>query len=71
MAIMELIDRPVVEIEKVNEEEAQEEGERPIGVYSVRWDGRDGAGRPLASGLYIYQLRAGGREQTRKLLLLR
>jgi len=41
------------------------------GVYTVHWDGRDAEGRAAASGLYIYQLRAGERTQRRKLLLLR
>ena len=41
------------------------------GVYTVHWDGRDAGGRAAASGLYIYQLRAGARTESRKLLLLR
>jgi len=49
------------------------EGVREAGTYEVRWDGRDGAGRELASGVYLYQLRTGDGQQveTRKLLLLR
>ena len=35
------------------------------------WDGRDGAGRPLASGVYLCRLTAGGQTATRRLLLLR
>ena len=46
-------------------------GHRSAGRYVLHWDGRDGQGRPLASGLYLYQLRAGSERQTRKLLLLR
>ena len=41
------------------------------GPHQTRWDGRDDAGRTVASGIYLYQLRAGAREMTRKLLLLR
>ena len=41
------------------------------GFHSVEWDGRDDAGRPLASGPYLYRLRAGPYEGVGKLLLLR
>ena len=44
---------------------------RDAGSYAVRWDGRDGADRELASGVYFYRLRAGDEVETRKLLLLR
>ena len=46
-------------------------GHRSAGRYVLHWDGRDGQGRLLASGLYLYQLRAGSERQTRKLLLVR
>ncbi|MEW6749770.1 MAG: T9SS type A sorting domain-containing protein [Candidatus Latescibacterota bacterium] len=46
-------------------------GERPSGRYAVQWDGRDGRGRALASGVYLYRLRAGAQEQSRKLLLVK
>jgi enediyne biosynthesis protein E4 len=46
-------------------------GVREAGTHTVSWDGKDGQGRALASGVYLYRLRAGGQEQTRKLLLLR
>ena len=41
------------------------------GSHRVAWDGRDDAGRELASGVYIYSLRVGNRSEARKLLLLR
>ena len=41
------------------------------GTFSVRWDGRDQAGRAVTSGVYLYQLRAGDYTEVRKLLLLR
>jgi len=49
------------------------EGARETGTYTVHWDGRDDSGRALASGVYLYRLRAGDGKQveTRKLLLLR
>jgi len=28
----------------------------PAGFYSVRWDGRDAAGRGVGNGLYFYRL---------------
>lgn len=46
------------------------QGPRPAGTYMVRWDGKDAYGRELASGLYLYRLRAGQQLETRKLLLL-
>lgn len=46
-------------------------GEQPPGVHTVSWDGRDGGGESLASGIYIYRLSAGTFVQTRKMLLLR
>ena len=51
-------------------------GLRQAGTYALRWDGRDDAGRRLASGVYLYRLEAaavtGNRiVQTRKLLLIR
>ncbi len=41
------------------------------GSYSVLWDGRDQAGQAVASGLYIYHLRAGRFTQTRKMLIVK
>lgn len=41
------------------------------GYQALEWDGRDDAGKPLASGVYFYQLAAGGQEVTRRLVLLR
>ena len=44
---------------------------REAGSHAVRWDGRDDQGQPLAGGVYLYRLRAGGQMQVRKLLLLK
>jgi hypothetical protein len=41
------------------------------GRYRVTWDGRDGAGNEVASGMYIYRLSAGTDVMTKRLMLLR
>ncbi len=38
----------------------------PAGEHAVRWDGGDENGAPLASGLYLYRVTAGGQTQMRK-----
>ncbi len=42
-----------------------------VGWHEVTWRGMDGAGRPVASGLYFYRMRVGGFSATKKLLLLK
>lgn len=46
-------------------------GWHAAGHYTARWDGRNDTGVRLATGVYIYRLRAGEQVQVRKLLLLR
>lgn len=41
------------------------------GLHTVRWDGRDDAGRPVCSGVYIYRLETGRQTASRKMILLR
>ncbi len=41
------------------------------GFHSVRWDGKDRNGRPVASGVYLYQIQAGEFSQVRKMSLIR
>ncbi len=48
-----------------------EEGVREAGPHTVRWDGRDGNGRPVSPGVYFGVLRAGPETRTRKLVLTR
>jgi len=47
------------------------DGWREAGPQAVRWDGRDEAGVPSASGAYLYVLEAGGRRVARTMTLLR
>jgi flagellar hook assembly protein FlgD len=42
-----------------------DKGIRPAGMHCVAWDGRDEAGQPVASGIYLYILKAGPGENTR------
>lgn len=44
---------------------------RPAGRHTVAWDGRDGAGRGVATGSYFYTLDAGSFRQVRKMTLLK
>ncbi len=46
-------------------------GARGSGFHSVAWNGLDDSGRPLASGSYLYRLRAGPHRAVGKLMLLR
>ncbi len=41
------------------------------GPNSIVWDGRDQEGRPVASGTYLYTLRAGSERVTRKMILVK
>lgn len=41
------------------------------GVHEVIWDGKDGTGRVVGSGVYFYRLQAGEFTKCRKMLMLR
>jgi len=41
------------------------------GYKSVVWDGTDSFGKSVGAGVYLYQIRAEGFTQTRKMLLLK
>jgi len=47
------------------------EGSLPAGEQQIRWRGDDGAGRSVASGVYLARLEAGGRILTRPMVLAR
>ncbi len=48
-----------------------DEGEHERGTHRVEWNGRDAAGRPVASGVYIYRLEGAVGVNARKMLLLK
>ena len=41
------------------------------GSHAAGWDGTDEGGRPVPSGVYVYHLRAGSEETSRRMLLLK
>jgi flagellar hook assembly protein FlgD len=41
------------------------------GYYEVEWNGRNDAGAPLASGVYIYRFEAEGFQKVQKMILLK
>ncbi|MDZ7262201.1 MAG: T9SS type A sorting domain-containing protein, partial [candidate division KSB1 bacterium] len=44
---------------------------RTAGYHKITWNGTDQAGQPVASGVYLYQLKAGSFVAMKKMLLLR
>jgi len=45
--------------------------ELSVGDHIARWDGLDGDGKTVATGVYFYHLRAGDHNTSRKMLLLK
>ena len=46
-------------------------GMQPAGDFTIRWDGKDNAGHPVASGIYFCRLKALGKVTCNKMILLR
>ncbi len=46
-------------------------GAHLCGPHAVSWDGRDGAGRPVASGVYFVRMEAPGTSEARRLVFVR
>jgi hypothetical protein len=44
-------------------------GDETAGRHELSWQGRDEAGRPVATGVYLYRLRAGNEVETRRMVL--
>ncbi len=47
------------------------QGRRQPGVHQAEWDGCDDHGQPVAAGLYLYRLDAGGHSLTRRMLYVK
>ena len=47
------------------------DGWRPAGTYAATWNGMTIGGSPAPSGVYFVRLRAGGRTEHRKIVLLK
>jgi hypothetical protein len=47
------------------------EGNRPAGWHHVVWDGRDASGNNVASGMYLYVLKAGSKRFSKKMTLVK
>jgi hypothetical protein len=45
--------------------------EKPAGAYTLKWDGTNQSGEPVASGIYLYQLRTESFSETKRLLFLK
>ncbi|MCG3120923.1 MAG: hypothetical protein ALAOOOJD_03818 [bacterium] len=45
--------------------------EKAAGDYTIRWDGKNADGQPVASGTYLYKITAGEFVQTKRMTLVR
>lgn len=47
------------------------DGMKPAGYHNVVWDGRDDANRAVGSGVYYYSVKAGDKQASHKMMLLK
>jgi len=62
LTVFDVAGRPVRDLVK---------GWREVGRYEVTWDGLNGAGNEVASGVYLCRLEAPGHTETKKVVLLK
>ena len=41
------------------------------GTYTVEWDGKNESGTTVATGIYLYRLKVGDKQQSKKMVLLK
>jgi hypothetical protein len=47
------------------------DGQYPAGFHTVTWDGRNGSGGTVSSGVYFYRIEANGFTETKKMMMLK
>jgi len=62
LSILDLLGREVI---------SSLDGFKQAGSHSVIWDGKDGHGNQLPSGIYFYRMKAGDFVHMRKMILLK
>jgi hypothetical protein len=45
--------------------------EKPAGEYNITWDGKDNAGKSVASGIYLYKIKTDNFSSSKKMLLMK
>jgi len=45
--------------------------DKPAGSYRVNWDGKDDHGTAMPSGIYLFELKAGGFVESKKMILMK
>ena len=46
-------------------------GIKDPGYHTVKWDGKDGYGKKVSAGIYLYQLQIGQYVRTNKMVLIK
>ena len=62
LGVYDLLGREVAKLE--------EEYRKP-GQYRVTWDGTDSDGNPVSTGVYLYRMRMGEKEEAKRMMLVR